>query len=137
MFKNAALAAFAAAVLAAPAAAAAQPYYSHPYGRLDRAQYDAPPRGDWYQGGRSRFRGYPEFRGVEAHIREEIVDGVRDDLIDRDDARDLMEQLHDIQLQEAREFRVHGWNLPEDDRNRIRAQLDQLDQLVDQIGSET
>lgn len=64
------------------------------------------------------------------------MQGVRDDLIERDDARDLMGQLRDIQLQEAREFRVHGWNPPDDDQYRIRSRLDQLDRLVDQIRDE-
>lgn len=141
MFTKAALAALAAATLAVPAAASAQTYYAHvgrtwggaqPY----YAQYYGAPRGDYDRGWRGRFSGYPEFRGIEDHIRSEIQEGVRDDLIERDDARDLFGQLRDIRAQEAREFRVHGWNLPQDDRYRIRARLQQLDHQVDEIREE-
>ncbi|MEO8812894.1 MAG: hypothetical protein ABI376_08300 [Caulobacteraceae bacterium] len=45
-------------------------------------------------------------------------------MIASDDAKDLMGQLRHIQTQEMRQFRVHDWNLPEDDRTRIRSQLD-------------
>ena len=129
MFKQAALAVLGAAALATPGLASAQAY-----GRPDPAPYDS-PRGDWYGRG-GRFSGYPEFRGIEDHIRREIWDGVRQDLIERDDARDLLAQLQDIKGWEAREFRIHGWRLPNDDRARLRDRLDQLDQLVDQIREE-
>lgn len=137
MFKTAALAALSAATLVLPAVASAQ-QYGVPWQRLTPVQYYDQRRGDWdrdrdYD---RRRAGYPEFRGIEDHIRGEIQQGVRDDLIERDDARDLMGQLRDIQMQEAREFRVHGWNLPDDDRYRIRARLQQLDRLVDQIRDE-
>jgi hypothetical protein len=59
--------------------------------------------------------------------------GLREDLIERDDARDLLSQLRDIQTQEWREYRVHGWNLAYDDQARIQARLNQLDRLVDEI----
>jgi hypothetical protein len=138
------LAALSAATLAIPAAAAAQPYwngggYAQPgYGYGYR--YDG-GRGDYY-GGRWgdrdgwRFQGYPEFRGAEDHIRREIWDALREQAIDRDDARDLMRRLEAIRAQEAREFQFHGWNLPGDDRARIRAQLDRLDRMVDRVGDE-
>jgi hypothetical protein len=135
MFKNAALAAIGAAAFVLPGAAGAQQYSGPGYGRLYYAQEYGQLGGDWYQR-RAHFYGYPEFRGVEEHIRREIQDGVREDLIERDDAGDLMGQLRDIQMQEAREFRVHGWNLPDDDRYRLRSRLGQLDQLVDQIRDE-
>ncbi|MDB5437169.1 MAG: hypothetical protein JWR47_3426 [Phenylobacterium sp.] len=132
--RNMTLAAIGVAVLALPSAAAAQQYYGQGYAQPNYGQPSyGQPRGDWYGDRRARFAGYPQFRGVEAHIRGEIMQGVRDDLIERDDARDLMGQLRDIQLQEAREFRVHGWNLPDDDQHQIRSRLDQLDRLVDQI----
>jgi hypothetical protein len=130
------LAAIGAASLALPGVAAAQQYYGQGYGQPSYGQYYGQPRGDWYRGGRGRFDGYPQFRGIEAHIRSEIVGGVRDDLIERDDARDLMGQLRDIQMREAREFRIHGWNLPGDDDASLRADLDRLDHLVDQIREE-
>jgi hypothetical protein len=115
--------------------AAAQPYYGQPYDRGYRSG-DERPRGDFSRGRQAGFGVYPEFRDVEVHIRSEIQDGVREDLIEPDDARDLTAQLRDIQGQEMREFRVHGWNLPQDDRARIRSDLDRLDHLVDQIRDE-
>ena len=129
MMKKAFLALAGAATLLVPAVAAAQGYYGQGYGRGHE-------RGGDYYGGRRGFPGYPEFRGIEAHIRGEIRDGLREDLIEPDDARDLFAQLSGIRQQEAREFRVHGWNLPGDDRYRIRARLDQLDHLVDRIRAE-
>ena len=50
--------------------------------------------------------------------------------------KELMGQLRQIQMQEAREFGVHGWNLPDDDRERIRDQLARLDHLVDETRDE-
>lgn len=127
-----------AASLALPAAASAQQYdepgYGRPYGGYQQP-YDGQPHGDWYRRGYG-FQGYPEFRGVEMHIRREIEESVRDDMIERDDARDLIGQLRRIQYQEAREFSFHGWRLPDDDRERIRAQLDRLDRTVDQTREE-
>jgi len=136
MFMKAALAAIGAAALVIPGAAAAQQFYSPRDAQLYPAQYYGQPRGDYYGRARGRFGGYPEFRGIEDHIRSEIREGVREDLIEPDDARDLFGQLRGIQGQEAREFRVHGWNLPDDDRYRLRTQLQQLDALVDQIRAE-
>lgn len=129
-----------AAALALPAAASAQQYYGQSpegrqYSQQPYGQQYQQPRGDWNQGRRG-FSGYPEYRGIEAHIRQEIAEAVRDDMIERGDARDLMNQLRQIQAQEAREFRVHRWNLPDDDRMRIRSQLTQLDQVVDQTRNE-
>lgn len=127
-----------AAALLLPAAASAQPYYGQPQdrgsqyeGRRDYGQ----PRAD-YDMRRGRFAGYPQFRGIEAHIRSEIMQAVRDDMIDREGARDLMGQLQDIRAQENREFRVHRWNLPADDQQRIRDRLTDLDHQVDQVRSE-
>ena len=80
--------------------------------------------------------GYPEFRGLEAHIRDEIHDGVREDLIEPDDAHDLMDQLRDIRRWEYREYQEHGWQLPYDDGARIHDRLATLDRQVDQVRSE-
>jgi hypothetical protein len=100
------------------------------------AQYYAQPRGDFYQGRRSYFRGYPEFRNEEMHIRQEIDEGVREDLLAPEDAADFRDRLRQIQVREAREFREHGRYLPDYDRAAIRAQLDELDRLVDQTRDE-
>jgi hypothetical protein len=100
------------------------------------AQYYAQPRGDFYQNRRSYFRGYPEFRNEEMHIRREIDEGVREDLLAPEDAAELRDRLRQIQLREAREYREHGPYLPDYDRAAIRAQLDELDRLVDQTRDE-
>ena len=136
MARTTVIAMLGAAALILPGVAAAQQYYYQPspYRPLE-TQYYA-PRGDYDRDMGRRWSGYPEFRGLEGHIRDEIRDGLRQDLIERDDARDLFNQLRDIQAQEAREFRVHGWRLPDDDRARIRGRLEQLDRLVDQIRDE-
>ena len=137
MLKSSILVALGAAALIAPQTSQAQSYYGGRYEQPYRAQDYGQPRGDYSDRSRSvRFNGYPEFRGLEAHIRGEIFQAVRDDEIEREDARDLMNQLRDIQMQEAREYRIHGWRLPDDDRYRIRSRLDQLDALVDQTRQE-
>jgi hypothetical protein len=128
-----------AASLALPAVAAAQQYEQPYYGRDGHDQPYGGWRGDYDRsdGGQDgRFPGYPEFRGIENHIRQEIWQSVREDMIEPDDARDLMNQLQQIRYREQREFQVHGWRLPDDDRYRIHGQLDRLDHLVDQIRDE-
>lgn len=130
-----------AASLALPAMAAAQQYdqpYGRPYGGYYQP-YSGSPRGDYdrsYGGQYGSFQGYPEFQGIENHIRQEIWQSVREDMIEPDDGRDLMNQLQQIRYQEQREFQVHGWRLPDDDRARIHGRLDRLDHLVDQIRDE-
>ncbi|MDB5479975.1 MAG: hypothetical protein JWO83_1028 [Caulobacteraceae bacterium] len=133
-----------AAALAAPAAASAQqygaPYDNRPY--YGRSGEYGQPRGDYGQprgdyGWRARsFRGYPEFRSLEMHIRGEIQQGLSDDTLDREGADDLLGQLQQIRYQEMSEYRAHGWNLPYDDRMRIREDLQRLDQEVDQTRAE-
>jgi hypothetical protein len=115
---------------ALPAVASAQPY-----GGYWGGGYGDYARRNWYES-RQSFPGYPEFRGEEMHIRREIQEAVRDDMIDPDDAADLFAQLRRIQAREAREFSFHGWYLPDDDRRSIRAELDQLDHTVDQVREE-
>lgn len=80
--------------------------------------------------------GYPQFAGLENHISRNIDDGVRDDLIDPYDARDLTRQLNDIRSEEARNFRTYGWNLPDRVDYRLRRRLERLDQTVDGIRDE-
>src|SRR5258708_5070211 len=126
------LLAAAAAALAAPAAALAQ--YGDRPDYDQRGQYDPPrgdygqPRGDWGWNRSRSFPGYPEFRSLEMHIRGEIHQGLLDDTLDRDGANDLLAQLQQVRYDEAREFRAHGWNLPWDDRARIRDELPRLDE---------
>ena len=137
-----------AATLGVPALASAQAYrdqdqqgygYDRPQPSYDRPQYGDDGRhrgGDYYQSSRSNSGPYPQFRGIEQHIRSEIYRGMREDMIDHDGARDLLSQLRDIQAQEWREYRVHGSKLPYDDQGRIRERLAELDRLVDQTRDE-
>ena len=147
-----------AAALFLPLVASAQGYYGQPGGdqsnqpRGDQGAYQpdgdqgypsrgepsyyGQPRGDWYGDRRISFRGYPEFRRVEAHIRSEVSDGVREDLLAPEDAAEFNRRLRSIQVREQREYRAHGWNLPGYDRAEIRRQLDDLDGLVDRTRDE-
>ena len=124
-----------AAALLLPAAASAQSYYGQGSGGYGRPTYSQ-PHGDYNRRRRDGQGVYPQFRGIEQHIRSEIYDGVRQDLLQRDDAQDLLGQLRDIQAQEWREYRVHGWNLPYADQARIQQRLTELDRLVDQTRDE-
>lgn len=118
-----------------------QSYYGQPdgnpsYGPRGDQPYFEQPGGDWYGAGRMTFRGYPEFRQVEVHIRAEINDGVREDLLAPEDAADFKRQLRAVEARELQEYREHGWNLPEYDRRAIRSRLGALDRLVDQTRDE-
>ena len=155
------LLAIAAAALAAPLAVSAQsydqgygqnrngqpPYGQPPYGQPGYGQpgygqpgYGQPgygqPHGDFGQGRHGHWGVYPQFRPIEQHIQHEIDEGMRDDMLMPDDARELIGQLHRIQYEEAREYRVHGWNLPYDDQARIQGELHQLDHAVDETRDE-
>jgi hypothetical protein len=111
----------------------------------DDRGYAAPPpppeqRVDWDDRGSAEewrsWPGFPEFRGQEAHIRDQIREDVRADMIAPDDARDLMGELHDIRAEEYREFQAHGWRLPYDEGARIHERLARLDRQVDDIRDE-
>ena len=94
-----------------------------------------PAAQDWDD--RERYDGgYPEFRRMEDRIREEIRQGVREDVIEPEDARDLMGELREIRMDEMREFQAHGRRLPYDDRARLRDRLMRLDREVDQVRRE-
>jgi hypothetical protein len=75
----------------------------------------------------------PELARLEAHIQQQIRDGVRDDLIQRDDARDLEGQLQNIQSREQSQYRRSGYQLSDYDRRAYRSELNQLDREVDDI----
>lgn len=128
-----------AAILVLPGAASAQQYYGQRDARQPQyqGQQDYGRTAGDYGARRGRFSGYPQFRDIEAHIRREIDQALRDDLIEREGAEDLLGQLRDIRAQETREYRSHGWNLPRDDDQRIRAQLSELDRQVDQMRDES
>lgn len=119
--KNLILLAAGAAAIALPVAASAQQFdpqdYGQPsygqqgdgreeYGQRDYGQRDegkrdyGQDRGDFYAARRTGYGVYPQFKPIEAQIRQEIRDGLRDDVIQADDARDLMQSLRGIQYQE-------------------------------------
>jgi hypothetical protein len=97
--------------------------------------YAPAPRRDWddryYDDEFRNAPGYPEFRDREDRIRAMIRDAVRDDRIERDGARDMLEQLRDIRREEARQYQIHGPRLPRDDYERINVRLSRLDRRVD------
>ncbi len=103
--------------------------------RTETVYTPAPPppvyvqRTDWVQGGQGGI--YPQFSGREDRIRHEIIDAARDQDISWDDAHMLMGRLGQIQAEERQAFRFNGWDLPDDDQDRISHQLDRLDQRVD------
>lgn len=101
-------------------------------------QYAPAPR-SYDRGYRDRDRdrdlswaGYPDFRDREQRLASLILGGVGSGVIDPGNGRDLMHQLGDIRIEEAREYRNHGADLPYDDRDRINSELRQLDRRVDQ-----
>ncbi len=124
---------------AGPGAVAPAPNYTPSRGYATPSPYDRPgygaPQGRLGRAG-GRFSGYPEFRSTEQRIRRDIDDGVRDDLIAREDAADLIDQLRSIQAREAREYGVHGWTPSDDARRRFSRDLDNLERQVEQIRDE-
>jgi hypothetical protein len=56
---------------------------------------------------------------------------VRDDRIERDDARELLDQLRDIRREEARDYQMYGPRLSRGDFERISDRLARLDRRVD------
>jgi hypothetical protein len=78
--------------------------------------------------------GYPEFRDREERIRFMIRDSVRDERIERDDARELLDQLRDIRREEARDYQTYGPRLSRADFDRISDRLARLDRRVDERG---
>ncbi len=139
MIKQAILCALGAASLAIPGMSAAQTYHDQGYGQ-GYSSNSWERHGDYYNGdgyGRyRRFNGYPEFQGLTNHIRSEILEGQREDLIDRDGAQYLLDQLRNVKIDENREYQRHGWRLPDDDRYRIRSEYERLDREVDRIREE-
>jgi hypothetical protein len=95
-----------------------------------------PPPGAYPEGSRPGYGGqggvYPEFARMEDRIASQIQDGVRQDVIRRDDARDMFGQLHDIQDRERRAYQAYGPNLPDNERSRIYDALRRLDHRVDE-----
>ena len=94
-------------------------------------------------GDNGRGRGYagvsqgdPELTRLEARIEQQIREGVQDDLIQRDDARDLESQLRDIQSREQSQYRRSGYRLSDYDRRAFMAELNRLDRQVDYIRNE-
>jgi hypothetical protein len=124
------LMAVSAASVVTATAASADPWYGRDGDRWTGYRYGNSGYGDY--GRRDDFRGYPEFKGVKFHIRQEIAQGLRDGWLDRWTAARLDQQIYRITAWESREFEAHGWGLPDDDRARIRSALDRIDHQVDE-----
>ena len=116
---------FAAAAVCAVAAPASAQSWGGDYG------------GRWGDEQRYAFRDYPEFRGEIVHLQSEVREGVEEGWLDDDQARAMGWRLRRIQQREAGEFREHGWNLPDGDRDEIRRRLDDLDRQIDQLRDES
>jgi hypothetical protein len=99
--------------------------------------YAPAPRRDWddryYDDEFRNAPGYPDFRDREDRIRAMIRDGVRGDWLEREGARDLLDQLRDIRREEARQYQIYGPRLPRDDYERISNRLARLDHRVDEV----
>ena len=70
--------------------------------------------------------GCPEFSAQEAAIRSSLDAGQAEGWLDRNDFLIFGRQLHQTELLEARELRLHGETLSDTDRNLIRGELDEL-----------
>ena len=75
---------------------------------------------------------YPEFAGIEDHIRRHIREGLQSGAIQPDDAHQLFGRLHEIRDHEQRAYDMHGPDLPYDVRMRLRGELRELDHEVDE-----
>lgn len=98
----------------------------------DRSRSDYGPRGSGRQYYDRSWNGYADFQTREQQIGQMIVSGVANGVIDPGNGRDLMHRLDDIRIEEAREYRNHGPDLPYDARDRINSELRDLDRSVDQ-----
>jgi hypothetical protein len=129
---------------AQPSPSAPAPYESRPTARSAPAY--AAPAGSYGGGGtaasawrddahrRDRTEavdGLPEFAAEEAHIRAEMDAGVREGWLDRNDFLIFGRQLHQTELHEARQRRLHGSSPPRAERVLIRNNLDELRRQLD------
>ncbi len=107
----------------------------HRYGDRGEERSDWQDRrgGDYYRGSLpSWFRGFPEFAGVRDHLKQEIREGRREGWLSEERAQRFVDRYRDVERDEYREFREHGWNLPERERDQFRQRLADLDQRLDQ-----
>lgn len=91
----------------------------------------------WRDGAHHRDRmdaveGWPEFAAEEARIRAALDEGVRRGWLDRNDYLIFGRQLHQTELHEARERRLHGDRIPRAERELIRANLEELRRQIDE-----
>jgi hypothetical protein len=106
-------------------------YDGHSYGGYG---YGSSYRDGDYSGshGWDGFSGFPEFSGEKEHISAEIQQGLQEGWLDDGGADGFWRDLRRVQDREFREYREHGWNLPDHDRADIRRMLDRLDHDVDE-----
>lgn len=87
--------------------------------------------GDYYDDGRAWFHGFPEFAGIRSHLKQEIREGLEDGWLSQERAQRMVARYRDIERDEYREFREHGWNLPDRERAEFRDRLSALDHRLD------
>ena len=80
----------------------------------------------------SWFQGFPEFAGARDQLKREIWQGRREGWLSEDRAQVFVERYRDLERDEFRAFREHGWRLPDGERYWFRQRLADLDQRLDQ-----
>jgi hypothetical protein len=81
-------------------------------------------------------QGDPDLARLETRIQQQIREGEQYDLIQREDANDLQNQLRDIQSREQIQYRRSGYRLSDYDRRAFTSELNQLERQVDYIRNE-
>jgi len=79
------------------------------------------------QGRQAQLGVYPQFHGLEKHIRRAIREERRANALGPRDAHNLMAQLRQIQAEEMSLYQAHGMNLPPRIQARIQGELSQLE----------
>jgi hypothetical protein len=85
--------------------------------------------GDWDDPHAFDRPGFPELANQEQRIRDMLRDGIRDNRIDRDEARSLFGELRDIRADEVR--MLESRYVRRDDRERLRMRLRGLERRVE------
>jgi hypothetical protein len=127
-----------AAALCVPFLASAQswPGAQGPYDRWGGGP-DRDPADSWKDDAHRRdridaVRGHPDFAEEEARIRSDLDAGLAQGWLDRDDFLIFGRQLHQTEIHEAREMRIHGYTLPRAEHELIRANLKELRHQLDE-----
>ena len=130
------------ALLCSPLAAQAREARDHddPPGAAAYVPF-ADQRTDWADAAHRRDRidavgGYAEFADDEAELRSALDAGLARGWLDRDDFLIFARQLHQTELHEAREMRLHGPRLSQEERAFIRGTLEEAYRQLKDIHAE-